>query len=96
MYVHVYYLYMTPKQAREYQQTGKMPWNDTDRRARDLVKAARSKYGAGWAHLSDEQRRGAVALEVVAALVMQDEESASPAVLRLQALANAAMAAVAS
>ncbi len=64
----------------------------TEERVRHLVAAARRKYGAGWAHLSDEQRRGAIALEVVAALLAQDEASAPPALVRLQALAEGALA----
>jgi hypothetical protein len=59
-------------------------------------KNAKAKWGDGWRFLSREQREGAVALQIVALLVGQDEESASPGVRRLQRIAESAMGLVAS
>lgn len=85
---------MTPRQAREYQATGALPEPRSAERAAQCVRAARAKWGDGWAHLSPEQRAGAVPLQVAALLVGQDEESAPPAVRRLQHIAERAIAQV--
>jgi hypothetical protein len=68
--------------------------NNEERRAKNAVQAAKAKWGNGWAHLSEEQRKGAVALEVLAVIVGQDEESAPPQVRRLQQVAELALSAV--
>ncbi len=59
--------------------------------AKNALKSAKAKWGAGWEHLSREQREGAVALQIVALLIGQDETFASPGVRRLQEIAEAAM-----
>jgi len=60
-------------------------------RARECVKRARDKWGNGWTLLSSEQREGAVALQVLALLLGQDEETAKPQVRRLQLIAEMAL-----
>lgn len=64
----------------------------SEQKARAAVKAAKAKWGHGWALLSEEQRAGAVALQIVALLMVQDEESAPPALRRLQEVAGKALA----
>jgi len=53
---------------------------------RDCIKRAKQKHGLGWAYLSDEQRKGAIALEVVSVtmscLNMLDDKSTTAEHLR--------------
>jgi hypothetical protein len=63
----------------------------TEKRAKDALKSAKAQWGTGWMHLSEKQREGAVALEVMGLLTAQDEEFAPPALIRLQNVALAAM-----
>lgn len=65
-----------------------MPKN---KQAAEALARAKSKWGTGWAHLSAEQRQGAVALEVLAMLVTQDEDSAPPQLRRFMELADASL-----
>jgi len=61
------------------------------RQGADARSRAQKSWGAGWAHLSEKQRESAIALEVVTLLVGQDEDHASPQVLRLQHAAREAL-----
>jgi hypothetical protein len=59
--------------------------------AKEAVRKAKAKHGAGWDYLSADQRSGAVALNIMSLLIGQDEEHASPGVRRLQLIAEKAM-----
>jgi hypothetical protein len=63
----------------------------TELRARELVKMAKAVWGSGWDSLSDRQQRGAICEQVVLAMLGQDEETAPPALRRLQQIADRAL-----
>ena len=63
-------------------------------RVRNALKRAKAHWGTGWMYLSTMQRQGAVALEIIYILNAQDEESAPPALVRLQNVAIEALGAV--
>ena len=65
--------------------------NWIQKQAKEAVKRAESKWGGAWRLLSDEQRQGAIAQEVVTLLVAQDENQCSPLLLKLQQVALTAM-----
>jgi hypothetical protein len=57
---------------------------NAETKARRAIAEAKKKWGDGWTLLSTEQREGAVALRLCAMLTGQDEETAPPALRRLQ------------
>jgi hypothetical protein len=68
----------------------KQPTADERRVGRDLVQRAQRKWGHGWARLGGEQRRAAVAEEIVGLLLSQLGDDAG-GVSCLQRITRAAM-----
>ena len=60
-------------------------------KADEAIKEAEAQWGKGWEHLSPELRAGAVCMRIVALVLGQNKETASPAVRELQAICVAAM-----
>jgi hypothetical protein len=51
----------------------------TPRHVVDANRTAREKWGAGWDHLSEEQRRGAIALEYLRIVAGQEAKAGTHA-----------------
>lgn len=62
------------------------------RRAKECIRAAKSHWGHAWTNLTDDMRDAFVSRELLKLVVGQDEDSASPAIKRVQEVAAAAFA----
>lgn len=69
-----------------------MSTNWSEKQAAEAIKKAKAHWGvAGWNNLSDDMRQAYICREIVAVLVGQDEDSASPAMLRMMKFAELAL-----
>ena len=61
------------------------------RQAKQARQRAKKRWGKAWGLLSNDQRQGAIAQEIVNLIVAQDESLTSPLLKKLQRVAELAM-----